>query len=298
MKNWIRRQFRKKSRVYIFPTKMGGYLNGLIFLMFLLAIGYSNNLLLIFTVFLLGFNLIWLIQGHMHLHRLRLDQVTISPGHAGEPVPVNIMWKSQPSQPRAWMIKLESLIGEFTWESFHEDDNKSEGQIIPNKRGLHFWDYLQVKSTNPFGLYQVWIFFPLKMESLVYPGLMKSAEIPLTGIDLEGDILVDKKGAEDFRGLSSYQNDESRKISWKHYARTGQLVVKEGEDQKSATLELELKIPNDPAMKETYLSRLATQMVECHRREIPFSLTGEGIRLYSGTGPTHLHECLKVLALC
>jgi hypothetical protein len=292
MKNWIRKQFRRKSRVYIFPTRMGGYLNGLIFLMFLLAIGYSNNLLLIFTIFLFGFNLLWLIQTHFHLYRLRLEEVTISAGHASTSVNVNIFWKAIPKGPWNWQIQLESDHGDFLLNGITDSEGKSEGDIIPEKRGLYQWRHLKIKTSNPFGLYQVWIYFPLSHTSLVYPSLLSSVDLALSGKDFEGEILQDKKGADDFRGLSHYTNDESRKISWKHYARTGLLFIKEGEEKKAPILELDLKIPSQHELKEQYLSYMATQMVECNKREIPFSLRVNGV------ASAQLQDCLKVLTLC
>ena len=104
---WILRQIKKKSRIYIIPTRMGGYLNGLIFLMFLLSVGYNNNLLLIFTLFLFGLNLIWLIQSHFHMHKLKLDAVHLEDGHALESVSVRVCWKNSPLPPLLWELSLE-----------------------------------------------------------------------------------------------------------------------------------------------------------------------------------------------
>jgi len=280
------------------PTRMGGYLNGLIFLMFLLAIGYSNNLLLIFTVLLLGFNLMWLIQSHFHLYYLKPLHINISPGHANSPVQASFLWQSTPKPPWKWNFELESDQGDFGLQIFSEDSSKSEGEFTPKKRGLHQWNHLKVKTNKPFGLYQVWIYFPLHFKSIVYPTLFKSTEFNLSGQHLEGDINLHKKGEEDFLGLSAYQNDESRKISWKHYARTGELLIKEGEEKKAPYLELELHLPNELEKKEAYLSLLATQMVDCHRRGIPFSFKADHFSRAAASGTDHLQDCLKVLALC
>lgn len=292
MKNWIRHQFRKKSRVYILPTRMGGYLNGLIFLMFLLSIGYSNNLLLIFTLILFAFNLMWLVQSHFHLHRLKLDQVVITPGHAGDPLTVSVLWQKSPAGPLNWNMLLEGDNGDFPLVHHHDEATKSDAEMIPDKRGVYRWKFLKVKSTNPFGLYQVWIYFPIELTTLVYPALLPAVDLNLSGKDQEGELLQDKKGTEDFRGLTSYQWDESRKISWKHYARSGDLLVKEGEEKLAPIFELELKLPTSPELLEHYLSYVATQLVECHRRDIPFHFKAPG------TDSHELQECLKVLARC
>lgn len=288
----MRRQFRKRSRVYIFPTKMGGYLNGLIFLMFLLSVGYANNLLLIFTTLLLAFDILWLIQTHFHLYRLKFDHLTIYSGHALSPISVQLFWKATPNGPMNWEIELESDHGDLSFKSLKESSEQSTGEIIPLLRGAHKWKYLRVKTVNPYGLYQSWIYFPLGLETLIYPSLVKNVEIPFSGKNYEGELPQDKKGPEDFRGLSTYADGESRKISWKHYARSGELLVKEGEEMMTPLLDLELNPPGEEGAKEAYLSYLATQIVECHRRDIPFSLK------INQTSSSHLQDCLKVLALC
>lgn len=292
MKSWIRKQFRRKSRVYILPTKMGGYLNGLIFLMFLLSIGYGNNLLLIFTTFLFAFDLLWLIQTHFHLYRLKFDQINVQTGHAHQPIGVSLFWDKVPKGPWNWEIDLESNRGDFKVHSSHHSNAKSEGEISPTLRGLYHWKYLKIKTINPFGLYQAWIYFPISQDSLVYPPLLKNVDLPLSGKDFEGELTQDKKGQDDFRGLANYANDESRKISWKHYARSGSLVIKEGEEKRTPLLQLELNLPQDQNLKETYLSYVTTQLVECQRREIPFSLR------VNNQESSQLGDCLKVLTLC
>lgn len=292
MKNWIRHQFRKKSRIYIFPTKLGGYLNGLVFLMFLLAIGYANNLLLIFTIFLFGFNLLWLIKSHFYLNKLRPGTVNVMSGHAGSSIQVEIQLNSSPNGPWDWAIELESDQGTFPFHELKGGATKLEGDIHPTKRGLYQWKYLKVKTQRPFGFYQTWIYFPLNFDSLVYPSLLPFSNLALNTQTLSGEIPLERKGPEDFRGLGRYDFEESRKISWKHYARTGELLVKEGEETRAATLELNFDPPKDLQAKENYLSVLATQMTECQRRDIPFSFQAAGKQL------SHLQESLKVLALC
>ena len=296
MKNWIRKQFRKKARVYIMPTKMGGYLNGLVFLMFLLAIGYSNNLLLIFTLLLFGLNLIWLVQTHFHLHKLKLSHVLIQEGHAETGLKVSIYWNNSPAGPLDWSVNLESDQGVFALNKHFDNPSKSDGEIILNKRGVYRWCFMEVKTSNPFGLYQTWIYYPLNFQTVVFPPLLSSVFLDLHGQDLEGEVAQDKEGSEDFRGLKKYDFEEARKISWKHYASTNELLVKEGEEKKAPILDLELIIPDSG--KENYLSKIATQIVECQKREIPFSFKSQNFKASANFTKSHVDHCLRVLALC
>ena len=100
---------RSRTRVYIFPTRMGGYAIGLISLMFLLSIGYSNNLLLIFTITLFGLNLLWVVNSHFHLARLSPGQVYVEDGHSKTPMATTFRWKKWPRGNLQWTMKL---IGE------------------------------------------------------------------------------------------------------------------------------------------------------------------------------------------
>lgn len=145
------------------PTKMGGYLNALIFLMFLLSIGYGNNLLLIFTTFLFAFDLLWLIQTHFHLYRLKLDQLNIHSGHANSGLEVNVIWDKIPTGPWNWEIDLESDRGDFTLSSSHHHGPKSEGEISPTSRGLYHWKHIKIPYRNlsliAFCLKSLWVIF-------------------------------------------------------------------------------------------------------------------------------------------
>ena len=300
MKDWIRKTLRRKSRVYIFPTRMGGYLNGLIFLMFLLAVGYANNLLLIFTLFLLSFNMIWLIQTHFHLARLKFSEVSVASGHANEALRVVVNWKASPMQPLKWDMQIETLKHDLPMRVLEENDRESFAEIEIKKRGLIKWKHLKVSTDLPFGLYRSWIYFPIDTQTYVYPELLKDTNLGPTGeTHLEGQIPQERKGYEDIRDLSPYRGEESRKISWKHYARIGELYVKEGTEWNDQHLNLKLKLPKERQAKEELLKKAATQLVNAYRQQIPFTLEIEGgAKLGPSSQEKHLHDCLKELAVC
>ena len=280
------------------PTRMGGYLNGLIFLMFLLSSGYGNNLLLIFTIFLFALNILWLIQTHFHLHRLRLESVRVMNGHVGEPITVTVKWSAAPKGPWQWKATIETQAHSYPLKEIHSEEFRFESTYQAEKRDLYHWKYLRVDTERPFGLYRAWIFYRIDLNSFAYPKLLNSTNLNLDGRDSDGEASHDQKGHEGFRGMAAYQEGESRRISWKHFARSGELLIKEGEELRAPALEIVLNPPQNPDHKEHYLSDLATQMVECHRRQIPFSLRSPGVNLSVGHHQTHLHDCLKVLARC
>lgn len=287
---------KRRKTIYIIPTKMGGYLNGLIVLMFLLSIGYSNNLLLIFTLFLFGFNLLWVIQTHFHLHALKLNELQIQDGHIHESLSVKISWRTAPLGPQDWQLGLISSYGDIPIKVLENLENLTLSEIRLNKRGSWQWNFLKISSDRPYGLYRAFCYERLHSRSLAYPGLIREVTTPLLQKSgLEGEIASGQRGAGDFHSLGVYQGDGARLISWKHYARTGELLIKEGErpGANMARFELLLSFKNN----ENLLSVMASQMLLCHREEIPFFLKTPTREIGPAHHGEHLHECLRELAL-
>lgn len=290
---WIKRQFKKRPRIYIFPTRMGGYFNGLIFIMFLLSVGYNNNLLLIFTLILFALNLMWVIQTHFYLNSLKLESLSIEDGHAGEETTVNLRWKKLPEGSHQWKLQLQNDVIELDLGPL--DD--STARVVLPARGLWKFQHLYVRTDRPFGIYRVWVYFPIEVRTHAYPSKVKDPPaLRILESQIEGESSTMKKGPHDVWNLGPYEEAESRKISWKHYARTGELVVKEGEELRKS--EVLFRFKDSYPEKEKILSEIATQMVMCLKADTSFALETSHNRITSGFGEKHLHLCLRTLALC
>jgi uncharacterized protein (DUF58 family) len=279
------------------PTKMGGYLIGLIFLMFLMAIGYDNNLLLIFTLFLFSINLLWLVQSHFHLYHLKLQNLSLPDGHASSLLPLKVIWDKSPKGPYNWNLTLEKSRETVKPELYEQTERFALGELKIPTRGIWKWTHLKVSTELPFGLYRIWCFYPVQFETVAYPALLNDVVLnDLANNNFGESIAMGRAGREDIWNLAPYQGDESRKISWKHYARSGDLLIKEGEEYSKQFFHIRFEFPK--TNPETYLSLLATQMVDCHRRGIPFLFEGPHGKLGPAQHSDHLHQCLKVLSLC
>jgi hypothetical protein len=297
MRSWFVDLMKKKETIYIFPTRMGGYFNGLIFLMFLLSIGYSNNLLLIFTLFLFGFNLIWVIQTHFYLHALKTENIKIGNGHSGVTTDFKIHWKTLPTGFQDWDLSLISQRDMVPVKILENRENLTIGEVSLSKRGLWEWNHLVISTRRPYGLYRAWRYKRISHCSYAYPALSKNAPSPLLSFSSEeGEHLSGIKGSGDFYSLSSYAGEAMKMISWKHYARTGEVLVKEGEQQSHPLAQFNLSQIQE-TRKEIELSIMATQMLICYREDIPFVLETPYKKIGPGSHQQHLHECLKELSL-
>lgn len=295
--SWVQKHLKKKARVYIMPTRMGGYLNGLVFLMFLLSVGYSNNLLLIFTLFLFGLNLIWVIQTHYHLHPLKIENLSSIDGHAKDPSLIKVNWKNAPHGPYQWRLKLESENDSLEVSTLNDSETESNGQVIFPKRGVWKFQHLKVSTEMPFGLYKAWIYLPIEFSAFAWPAKLKDVPpVNTMNAEQEGELHGGLPGPHDVRDLGPYQGEEARKISWKHYAKSGELVVKEGEEFTNA--KVHFKIPPNVPDKEFILSLMATQMVQCHRTDTTYDLVTPLKKTPPGSGEKHFQECMRELTKC
>ena len=240
----------------------------------------------------------WLVEGHFHLHDLKFRSLEIRNGHAEDLIPVKIQWDKSPESPWRWKFTIETENEEFHTSSIHFNEDGAHGLFKAPPRGKFSVRYLRVESDRPHGLYRTWIFFKAQSDFLSYPALIKIDKVELSGFGGEGEVTSEKKGNDEFKSLSPYQGEESRKISWKHYARAGELVVKEGEEHLSSIVKFELNLPENSKLKEAYLSQLASEMVTCHRKMIPFSFKAGSYFKQASLDNLHLNECLTFLALC
>src|SRR4051794_34087337 len=105
-------------------------------------------------------------------------------------------------------------------------------ELLPKRRGLHTLDRHQISTSFPFGFIKRAIDRRQEDHLLVFPAtggvdpkimsLMRSAES-------SGPTMKPRRGGMDeFYGLKEYRSGENpRYISWRHSARTGELVSKE-----------------------------------------------------------------------
>jgi uncharacterized protein (DUF58 family) len=287
----------RKERIYILPTRMGGYYNGLIFLLFLLSIGYSSNLLLIFTLVLLGLNFLWLIQTHFHLRALALGEITLEDGFANEGSHLQIRWKKSrvhPEGPKLSLLNERALP--ITIQGF--EGPSLQGQVTFPKRGKNHFTHLLVETSHPYGLYRAWTYFWIDLEIFVYPERLKHRQAMelSAGRTEEGEQVALRPGPWGLQGFSRYENQGTNRIHWKHFANSGELIVKEGEEETTGEVRLELSPTH--LDKEFELSRLATILQQCEDLRLFYSLLTPQKFLPRGRGREHLRACLRELALC
>ena len=268
------------------PTRLGRYLLGLNFLIFILAISYSNNLLLLFSLFLIGQTAYWYIETVRYQHK-DIGKFEIASVYLGEDAYLNLEMKDKN------IPKLVLKINDHKYKLKQIGRNASEGLFalkLP-KRGKYQLTQISFYLSAPFGLFAKKMVHNCQYTFFIYPALLKDS-VKLTPTKKEnqnGQFESNHKGDEDFSSLDKYQSEDFKKISWKHFARSEELYVKKGSSQEAQYLDLNLR----KDMSEEEISKLATEIYWAHKNQIKMSLKSENDFIPYGEGESHFRLLME-----
>jgi len=287
-------------RVYILPTRLGLFYGGMLFLMFLGAMNYANNLALGLTFILSSIGLVAMHHCQRNLAGVSIGSAATQPVFAGQTARFAIALQSDARKLRHEIAVLPG--GDVAAVAPTANVVANERSVVyvelpAVQRGRLLLDHLQVSTDYPFGLFRAWTHVHVPMHCIVYPQpAQRSAAPPLTDTDT-GGAQDTQRGDEDFAGLRSFQpGDSPGRIAWKAYARGQELQVKQyaGTAVRSHLLDWE-SLPG--LNTEARLSQLCRWIEDAHASGSAFGLRMPGVEIPPNVGNAHRQRCLTVLAL-
>ncbi|MDG1205825.1 MAG: DUF58 domain-containing protein [Pseudomonadales bacterium] len=286
-----------QKNIFILPTRQGVYFALLIFFMVLAGINYQNSL-----VYGLAFLLSSLFMVSI-LHTFRnLSGLTLSAGKS------DMVFVGQDAE----FEVILSRKGQRTYEAIllgWDTDLMVNADLLGNteitvklfvktkNRGLLNPGRLMVQTVYPVGLFRAWSWVDLDATTLVFPRPIDAGPVPAAeSMADEGD-MPQKQGVEDFHGLRDFEpGDSPRHISWKTYARTDELQVKEF----SGFVDRRVWLDWDyfPGMdRENRLSRLCFWVLQVSKSRDEYGLRLPGLERSPANSATHRLQLLKDLAV-
>ncbi|MCI1730752.1 MAG: DUF58 domain-containing protein, partial [Chiayiivirga sp.] len=120
---------------------------------------------------------------------------------------------------------------------------------------------------------------------------------PLPGRGDRGQPRRRRHADEEPHSLRDYRSgDPLRLMAWKRTAQAGRLMVREYESPVGADVTLDWA-ELGPLEAEARIRRLARWVVDAERESLRSTLVLPATRLGPGSGPAHVHACLRALAL-
>lgn len=299
---WLDRRIPRAHRItlnqdsiFIFPTVTGFVFGGLVVLLIVGAINYQNSLVY-GVAFLLGsLFLVTILYTFRNLSSLTIEFVGAGSGFVGESVEFEVR-VSRPEGRGREGVQLGWPGTIAQWAEVYDSAACSVRLFVPaRQRGWLRPGRLLVETYYPLGLLRAWTWVDLDARALVYPKpLFDVAPDEIARPRDEGDV-IDPRGSDDFNALREYRSgDPVRRILWRSYARSGELVVKEYAGYLDPRFELDYACM--PGNQEERLSRLTGLALRAERAGRDYGLELPGTRIPVGSGDHHQQKVLRALA--
>lgn len=286
-----------KPKVYILPTRYGAVFLFVLAAMLIGSINYNNNLGFLLTFLLGSMAMVSMFHTHSSVAGIRVEEVKTTPVFAGKTAVFQIRLRKE--GPPSNSLHLSFDKGGDGVSDIAADASSVFHVTAPaTGRGLFNPGPLTASSRYPFDLFRSWTVLSAPASCLVYPEPLAGADELVTVNEREAAFgSTSGKGVEDFAGLRTYQpGDNLQQISWKAYSKGQGLMTKQFSGDAGSVRYADWFAINEPDT-ERRLSRLCALLLRAHRENRGFGLRLPGRIIEAGDGASHLHECLKALAL-
>lgn len=276
----------------IVPTKLGIGFVFLIFLILIIGINYSNNLIFTFSFFALSVFFISIWLGFRNIAQIDIDNIRVKPAHLGQTLVFEISARERSGVSHHYLTLQNS--NEYFHINAHEECHWAL-RVNPQERGLRAQIPLYLSSRWPLG------FFSLKKcvgslpEVLVYASASSDRPIDFC---FQSANAHQRSDAQELEGLREYQaGDNIKRIDWRAMARRQQLQVKEFDGAKGDTsLWLDWAHTQNLAYEDR-ISCLTHWVLDCQQNSKEFGLRLPENEIAPSRDLQHVHNCLKALAL-
>ncbi len=289
-----------QGTVYILPSRAGLMLVATLAVLLVASINYQLNLGYLLTFLLAGSAVAGMYVGHGTLRGLTLHLAPPGDCFMAENAPLEIVLSNARSWPRHGIGLSVSGAPHWVWT-----DVPAQGSISvrlafsPRTRGRQRVPTLTAQTRYPMGTFRVWTVWRPAATVLVYPAPEPLAPPlppgePRTG----GTQPAPARSGGEFDGVRAWRRGDPMKlVVWKKFAKTGELVSRDGGQAQRHELWLDFARAGVTGT-EARLSRLCAWVLAADRLGIEYGLRLPAMEIPPSSGPAHRRHCLEALALC
>lgn len=283
-----------QSRTYIIPTAFGFAFAAVCFLLLLMAVGFSNNIIYFFVFYLISIALVAMLMTNSNVDRVQILSIQPENIFAGENNKVLVHLKNT-KIPASYSLQLYLDKKNHIAEVPLLNGLETATTICfwkPIKRGLHPLPRLQMQTRFPFGMLHSWCLYRKDQEILVYP-------------QKEGfEVLPKDQGGAGFQSTAGLfkehrifqSSDSTKRIDWRVSQKFDQLMVKTFESQSNQSIHLDYKFTLPLADFEKRVSQLALWTDLAEKNKMNYSFAFNDFSLPVDSGDEHYHKIMAYLA--
>ncbi|MBS1958551.1 MAG: DUF58 domain-containing protein [Bdellovibrionales bacterium] len=290
------------EKIYIVPTRAGGFFLFTTLVMLLIGSGYSNNLVNLLAFFMFSLVFVSMVMTQLQLKGVLVESAAIAPAFASSPSEHSAYLKNSNSAER-WGIEMgfaQFKDGSGPKHLKSLQTNRVTWQQPMGKRGKFETKRFELYSVFPLGLFYAWKVVDLPTTYWIYPELKGSLPMPqeMSAVAAEGQRKNPIGTGDDFRGHRKFQKgDSSRQVDWKAHARGRPLLIKELNEGDPPDQIFDWRALDGTGLTdEDRLSQIAAWVQEAYTREMNFTLRLPGQPDRSGKGYEHATRCFQSLA--
>jgi uncharacterized protein (DUF58 family) len=293
--------FPRPHRRYILPTRLGVAYAFVVFLIFLGAVNYSDNMALLLAFVLAALAWHAMVRCERSLRGLSVETAAPDIGFVGRPLAVGLTLRGLRPHPP---VQLAAAFRGGAWTAVARPEAGETRALalafVPAHRGRVEVPPWRLACEQPLGLFRAWCGAPSERVAIVAPAPAADAPVhPSSGApDVSG------QPGEDFRDLRPWrQGDSPRRVAWRVYARRHELLVRTFEPPPPPHRmlrweETEAFASGQGAERdERRLSILCRWVLDAEREGAPYGLALPSRTVPVGRDKTHLRACLEALAL-
>lgn len=283
-----------RRRIYVVPSGFGLAFSGLLFVMLLGALNYSNNPALLLTCLLGAAAGASVFFGFRNLSGLTLTQLRADEAHAGDVLRLHLRFAPDKRARPSLRIRREATHAAFALPP--EGDGEMVLDVPDTRRGWLSPGRLRLWTDYPLGLFHLWSWLHPDARFLVYPALESPAP-PLPPDDGFAGEHASAGSSEEHAGLRDYRpSDASRLIAWKASVRHDSLLVRDLERRSGTRLTLDYA-HLAPLDHEARIRRLGSWVVAAEAAQRDYLLRLPDLCIGPGLGGEQRRACLRALAL-
>ena len=292
--SWLK---QKPGSTRVRVTGAGWGFSGLILCGFLLSINFSNNLIFAMTFLLVSIAMVGWYHTRLNVSGLLTGDWQTEPVFAGQKVLYRMKVDNRrpygrhglhPGAPNTLDAPEKHLPGGAQGELVLKRQAGKRGLLPPVSRA-------RISSSFPLGIFEARLRTEPLPECLVYPQPLGREPLPDQVSGSQAHLLSESGTYTDMRRYSP--GDPLSRVSWKAYARFDQLYTKEFDGaQGQPALWLRWDDVRADGLEQK-LSQLCRWVVDANGANREYGLELPGLMIEPGSEESHLHRCLRELAL-
>jgi len=273
-------------------------LGATLLVMLVASINYQLNLGYLLTFLLAGSAVVAMHISHGTLRGLNLNLIAPDAVFTGATAIIGIKLNNTGRRTRYGVGLAVQGSGQWAWSDVPPLGSSTvQVAFTPPRRGAHRLPALTAETRFPLGTFRVWTVWRPAAHVLVYPAPESPAPtLPPGALQARGATSSVRQVSGEFDGVRAYQRgDPLKRIVWKKWAKSDQLVSRESSQAHGQTLWLDAR-ETGLADPEKQLSRLCAWVLQAEQAELDYGLRLSGLEIAPARGDAHQKRCLQALA--